>query len=135
TSFGNRGKVTTDFGSATESAYGVVLQGDGKIVLVGFVASSTKDFALARYNANGTLDTGFGSGGKVTTDFSSSNDIAYAVVLQSDGKIVVAGSATGPSTADDFALARYNGNGSLDTSFGAGGKVATDFGVNDDYAH
>src|SRR2546421_6378345 len=68
------------------------------------------------YGAAGNLDPTFGTGGKVTTDFGG-NEVAYAMALQSDGKIVVAGLPT---------LARYNTNGRLDTSFGAGGKV-TDF--------
>jgi len=89
----------------------------------------TYDFALARYNPDGSLDAGFGIGGKVTTDFFGEDDVAEAVVIQPDGKIVAAGSAARTSALEsiDFALARYNSNGSLDTSFGSGGKVTTDF--------
>jgi uncharacterized delta-60 repeat protein len=91
------------------------------------------DFALARYNSDGTLDASFGTGGRVTTDFAGPNDQAESVVVQPDGRIVVAGAA-GPfiNRGFDFALARYNSNGTLDTSFGTSGKVTTDFAGADD---
>jgi len=121
TSFDGDGLATTDFGTTHDSATAVALQSDGKIVVSG---SAGGDFAVARYNSNGSLDTaGFGSGGKVTTDFSGGFDSATSIVIQPDGKIVVAGTA-----GNDFALARYNSNGTLDTTgFGTGGKVTTDF--------
>lgn len=123
TTFGTGGKVTTTFsGGAVASS--LLIQPDGKIVAIGY---SDYKFALARYNTNGSLDTTFGSGGKVTTAFTYA---AYAqgAVLQSDNKIVAVGvSATGVGTDDQFALARYNTNGSLDTSFGTGGKVTSNF--------
>jgi uncharacterized delta-60 repeat protein len=104
----------------------VAIQGDGKIVAAG-VASG--DFALARYNADGTLDTEFGSGGTITTDFGG-DDKANALALQRDGQIVVAGVAGGL----DFALARYRTDGTLDATFGSEGKVITDFSGNIDAA-
>jgi len=70
----------------------------------------------------GDLDPTFGTGGKVTTDFGGGTDQAFAVALQPDGKIVAAGQAN-----NDFALARYNPDGSLDNSFGTAGMVTTDF--------
>ena len=76
--------------------------------------------------AAGDLDGTFGTGGKVTTDFAGNGDEARAVALQPDGKIVAAGGALGATV--DFALARYGPDGTLDTTFGADGKVATDFG-------
>ena len=124
--FGKDGKVRTDFlGGSSDFASGLAIQFDGKIVAVGSVDGQ---FGLARYTTNGSLDPAFGSQGKVTTTFNAF-DIATAVALQRDGKIVVAGTAfnpdpTGPS---DFAVARYNANGSLDATFGVGGKVTTDF--------
>ena len=124
--FGTAGKVTTGFSGSSETGAGAVaLQSDGKIVVAGFTqkASSDSDFALARYNTDGSLDTTFGSGGKVTTDFSGASDGADAVALQSDGKIVAAGG----TSSSDFALVRYNRDGSLDPTFGSGGKVTTDF--------
>jgi uncharacterized delta-60 repeat protein len=101
------------------------------------VSSSTaKDFALARYNTNGSLDTSFGTGGKVTTDFAGSADEAHGVAIQTDGRIVAAGSAWSgnDSASSDFGLVRYNADGSLDTAFGAGGRVTTDFSGSEDRA-
>src|SRR5262249_14014034 len=96
----------------------------GKIVAAGQTnpGSGYDDFALARYTTSGSLDTTFGSGGKVTTDFAGNYDQAYGVAIQSDGKIVAAGRG-----GFDFTLARYNSDGGLDTGFGSGGKVTTDF--------
>jgi len=100
--------------------------------------SSGADFALARFNPNGSLDSGFGAGGMLTTDFGDTHDVGLSVVLQPDGKIVVAGGTrhfgVRASNPYDFALARYNANGSLDTSFGAGGHTSTDFGGFDNVA-
>ena len=126
--FGAGGTVATDFGSG-EQAYAVAVQPDGKIVAAGGAATG---FELARYNADGSLDATFGAGGKVTTRFGLGLPFtrAHAIVLQPDGKIVVAGTATA-ATVGDFGLARYNPNGSLDASFGAGGKVTTDIGGTD----
>ena len=134
TSFGNGGKVFTYFGSNRVASLGGAVQPDGKIIVAGEVnINSGWDFALARYNTNGSLDTSFGTSGKVTTDILL-NDAAYAVVVQPDGKIVVGGYAgSSPDVHADFGLARYNSNGSLDTSYGTGGKVITDFVGNSDF--
>ena len=134
-SFGSGGKVTTDFGLLEQGfsfaqALSVAIQTDGKIVAAGYAyMGAGYDFALARYNSNGSLDATFGAGGKVTTDFPSPNDRAFAVAVQPDGKIVAAGLRSA-----DFALARYNGNGSLDATFGTSGKVTTDFAGSSDAA-
>jgi len=133
--FGTGGKVTTDFAGDDDAAHGLVLQADGKLVAAGVARTSRSgDFALARYNANGSLDATFGTGGKVTTDFAGDDDAAFALVLQTDGKLVAAGGAK-TSTREDFALARYNADGSLDATFGTGGKLTTDFNGDDDEAH
>jgi uncharacterized delta-60 repeat protein len=87
----------------------IALQGDGKIVVVG-QTGDVYDFALARYNSNGTLDTSFGTDGKLTTDFTGANDLPFSVAVQPDGNIVVAGGATVNGRAD-FALARCVGGG------------------------
>jgi uncharacterized delta-60 repeat protein len=128
------GKVTTDFAGTTDQAFGVAIQGDGKIVAAGL--SGISDFALARYNSDGSLDTAFDGDGKVTTDFagSGSRDEAHAVAIQGDGKIVAAGLAV-VSGVFDFALARYRADGSLDTIFSGDGKVTTDFAGDFDAAH
>jgi uncharacterized delta-60 repeat protein len=149
TSFGTGGKVITEFandtnrvalGQVSATAYSVAVQPDGKIVLAGEANIDGEfEFAVVRYNANGTLDAGFGAGGRVITEFGRlqqgfSNALAYSVAVQGDGKIVVAGEAY-IVTGRDFALARYNSNGTLDTSFGTGGKLTTDFGGPDEFAN
>jgi uncharacterized delta-60 repeat protein len=129
------GKVVTDFGGSDGAAKGVVVQSDGKIVAAGISdGAGQDDFALARYNPDGSLDTHFDKDGKVVTDLGGSDD-ARCVVLQSDGKIVAAGATTGGGGDLNFALARYNPNGSLDTSFNFDGKVATDFAGGGDLAN
>ncbi|PYE47913.1 putative Ig domain-containing protein, partial [Deinococcus yavapaiensis] len=134
TTFGTNGKVTTPIGTSNDIASALVVQSDGKLVAAGYTYNgSNYDFALVRYNSNGTLDTTFGSGGKVTTPIGTSNDFAYALVVQSDGKLVAAG-YTLNGTNYDFALVRYNSNGTLDTTFGSNGKVITPVGTSDDYA-
>lgn len=96
--FGAGGKVVTDFFGGDDGALAIVMQPDGKIVATGFAShkvrkEGTSDFALSRYNVDGSLDSTFGKGGKVTTDFLSGFDGASAVALQPDGKIVAAGGA------------------------------------------
>jgi len=121
----------------------VVLQPDGKIIAAGTVfvdfiigESSDTDFALARYNPDGTPDATFGNGGQVSTDFVGMEDDAFSVLIQPDGKIVAVGSANNPATYYDFAAVRYLSNGTIDTTFGVAGKVSTDFGdQNFDRAH
>lgn len=120
-SFSADGRETTDLGPGPGQAQAVARQADGKIVTAG---TSADDFALARYNPDGSLDTTFSDDGKLTTDFGS-RDEANAVAVQNDGKIVAAGNA---DESNDFALARYNADGSLDTTFSGDGKVTTDFG-------
>ena len=124
---GGDGKATLErFGGARS---GMALQADGKIVMVG---GTFTDFILARFNADGSIDTGFGIDGKVTTDMGSGlrQEEALAVAIQSDGKIVVAGHTAidntppNPDPSPTFALVRYNSDGSLDTSFGSGGRVS-----------
>ncbi|HVF45027.1 MAG TPA: hypothetical protein VM936_18525 [Pyrinomonadaceae bacterium] len=130
---GATGVRTTDIQGTDDGGYAMALQPDGKIVVGGYAVnvSGNKDFALVRYNYDGSLDTTFGGGtGKVVTDFNGTSDRIWGVALQSDGKIVAAGetvSAVFPGT-NDIALARYNTNGTLDTTFNVTGKVTTDHG-------
>ena len=132
TTFDADGKQTTNFYGRLDKAYAVAVQTDGKIVVAGDLlntATGAGDFALARYNADGSLDATFGGDGRVSTDFgggAGGDDHAYGVVVQADGKIVAAGAAFNGTTNYDFALARYNTDGSLDTSFSGDGKVMTD---------
>jgi uncharacterized delta-60 repeat protein len=146
TSFGTGGKVVTHIGNRA-FAGAVAIQPDGKIVAAGGSSSGNNaNFALARYNTNGSLDTTFGMGGIVVTSIgdrgfgSSAGASASAVAIQSDGRIVAAGSIQSYDESYQleeypyFVLARYNTDGSLDTSFGTGGIVVTDIGNFGDYS-
>jgi len=125
TEFGERGKVTSELdGICTR----LVLQPDGKVIAGGTITTreTNSDFALARYNADGSLDAAFGNDGKVTTDFNKWADILSALALQADGKIVVAGDVDPPDPLHNDSqpcVARYNADGSLDSSFGKRGTV------------
>ncbi|MCP3972333.1 MAG: hypothetical protein GY717_18815, partial [Rhodobacteraceae bacterium] len=136
TSFGGGdGIVTTGVGAGDDNGESVAVQSDGKIVVAGYSHNgSDRDFALTRYNSDGTLDTSFGGGdGRVTTDFGSGHDRGHSVSVQSDGKIVVAGDSHNGSDYD-FALTRYNSDGTLDTSFGGGdGMLTSAIGAGHDY--
>jgi uncharacterized delta-60 repeat protein len=127
--FDGDGKVLTDFDGRGALAYDIAIQPDGKVVVVGTVdgvAVNDSDFAIARYNTDGGLDPTFGVGGLVITDIGT-EDQGWAVSLQEDGRIVAAG-MTGVDETRDFALARYNTDGSLDQSFDGDGKRTIDFG-------
>jgi uncharacterized delta-60 repeat protein len=129
--FGNGGKVLTAVGThGDDVATAVAVQPDGKIVVAGASnqgGAAGLDFALLRYNADGSRDATFGNGGIVLTDFGSASDRAWALLLMADGKIVLGGETNTGTTAGgvDFALARYRADGSLDAAFGNGGKVVT----------
>ncbi len=132
--FGSGGVATANLGES-DQAHAIAIQPDGKIVAAGctgcdWFTGGTSAFALARYNADGTLDTTFGSGGKVKSDLllglGLSRDVAYGVVVQPDGKIVAGGFSGG-----DFAVARYNQDGSPDRGFGFVGISKTSFGGHD----
>jgi uncharacterized delta-60 repeat protein len=136
-SFGTAGTVLTNAGLFNDYASSVALQGDGKLIVAGsclVTGYASRLFCLARYSSDGSLDTTFGAGasGYVTTVIAGLGDRASAVALQGDGKIVAAGTCvvnTAPS-AQDWCLARYLQDGSLDTSFGpnASGKLTTALG-------
>ena len=120
TTFSEDGKVLTDFRGRHDEARDVARQGDGKLVAVGGAGGN---FAVARYNPDGSLDRGFDGNGRKMADFGSAFDGAAAVAVQPDGKIVVAGHGGGK-----VALARYRPNGLLDRTFSGDGKETTDFG-------
>src|SRR5262245_30681032 len=126
---GGRVRFEDDYSSVANA---LAIQADGKIIAAG---SMRGDFLLARYKTDGLLDTGFGSDGLVSTDFGQS-DITVALAIQSDGKIVAAGGVVVKdslfnTSGCDFAIARYNQDGSLDSTFGVSGKVITDFSLCD----
>jgi uncharacterized delta-60 repeat protein len=134
TTFSGDGKQTTDFDGCCDAgedeAAAVAIQADGKLVAVGADGFGLHfNFALARYNTNGSLDLTFSGDGKQTTDFFASDDQAKDLAIQANGRIVAVGLAGGggTGTGDDFALARYNTNGSLDTSFSGDGRKRTSF--------
>jgi uncharacterized delta-60 repeat protein len=134
--FGNNGKITTDFFRNVDVINALAIQPDGKIVVAGVAqlggsGGTPRVFALARYTSDGRPDPGFGNGGSLTTSFGGTFSSVSAIMVQPDGKIVVAGTADFnprvPGSGLDFALARYHANGSLDASFGDAGKVVFDF--------
>ncbi|MBC7912084.1 MAG: hypothetical protein H7Y30_16370 [Pyrinomonadaceae bacterium] len=134
TSFGFGGAVLIHIPSLGNVAQSAVLQPDGKILIVGqvqFTITTTQpaeiDFAMARINPDGSPDYNFGNGGIVTTSFGFA-DVGVDVALQSNGKIVVVGHTELYSSNSNIAIARYNPNGSLDSSFGAMGKIVLDVG-------
>jgi uncharacterized delta-60 repeat protein len=127
--FAGGGQATAHFGSGDDSAQALVVQPDGKIVLAGYaLVGSDTDFAVVRLNPNGTRDTSFGTNGRVSVDVAGSgqDDFAYAVTLDSSGRILVAGTAF-IGTDYDFAVIRLLSNGALDTSFNGTGKFTYDF--------
>ena len=139
-SFGSNGKVITDLGGE-ERGGGVAIQPDGKTIVAGDIATyinnkSNYDFVLVRYDTNGSLDTTFGNGGKVITEFGGV-DRATDITLEPNGKIIAAGTTVtfnnfvaGP-TGNDFAIARYTPDGNLDSSFAVAGKLTLDIGADD----
>jgi uncharacterized delta-60 repeat protein len=149
-SFGSAGKVLTEFGEGiapacspsicTSQANALLSQPDGGLVALGSAGNpgagafpADRDFAVARYEADGSLDPSFGVQGQQTADFGGasgeSDSVAEDGVLQADGKIVAAG--TKGHFVGDFALARFNADGGLDPSFGSAGQQLTDLGGND----
>ncbi|MCP4900973.1 MAG: hypothetical protein GY906_28730, partial [bacterium] len=117
TSFSSDGLLTTAIGSGDERGRSVTLQSDGKILVAGNSHNGTNnDFALVRYNADGTLDTSFSGDGFLTTAIGSGDESVRSVTVQADGKILMAGESYNGSDRD-FALVRYNSDGSLDKTF------------------
>jgi uncharacterized delta-60 repeat protein len=138
TSFNGTGKVVTQPGFGDE-LFSVAIQPDGKIIAGGQTwtdfGATDRDFALIRYNPNGTLDTTFNGVGIVTTQMGGDRDACNSIALQSDGKIIASGqSGINATHRYKFATARYNPDGSLDASFNGTGKVITQIGDYSDVA-
>lgn len=122
--FDSDGVVFTAVSPSSDNASAVVIDSAGKIVVAGTTSNGlVSDFAVARYNTDGSLDTSFDSDGIVTTDFNSSIDVALSMAIDSQGRIIVVGESD-----NNFAVARYNADGSLDTTFDSDGKVTTSVG-------
>jgi uncharacterized delta-60 repeat protein len=150
--FGSAGKLTTPFAvGSVDGAYGVGIRPDGKILAAGFTAQtsggviSSANIGVARYNTNGAADLSFGSFGRTNANVGGGTlDVGYAMAIQPDGKIIVAGGAglsalPGPANSNApvnalVALARFTTNGALDNSFGNGGTVITQVGAFCDFA-
>lgn len=133
-SFDGDGVQFTPIGTNADVAFDVAIQTDGKIVVAGrSYGGGFNDTAVARYNADGSLDTTFGSGGKVVESIVADHDHALAVALQPDGKIVITGFATTAGTKD-FAFIRLNADGSLDATFDGDGRLVLPVGTGDDIA-
>ena len=150
-SFGGDGKVITPIGGEWDVAWGVGIQPDGKIVVAGeMLDGGNYNFALVRYNTDGTLDTAtdatpatkFGTDGIVTQSIASGDDSAYSMLILPNGKIVAAGEAEVSAGNWQVAVARFNPDGTLDTNtdadptthFGTDGIVTTDLGPGYDAA-
>jgi uncharacterized delta-60 repeat protein len=127
--FGGDGKVMTNITRSFDGGFGVAIQADSRIVLAGQAGGGNAGrMAVVRYGSGGNLDGSFGGDGKVLTNFTSALDYADDVVVQAgDGRIVAGGATAFFGPAPRFALARYDINGSLDTSFGGDGRVTTSF--------
>jgi uncharacterized delta-60 repeat protein len=130
--FGTGGKVLWSPNGNTESRFGsaMALQSDGKVVMAGGYSDTAAPlFMIVRFNADGSLDTSFGSSGVTVVTFGGINESAKSVAIQPDGKIVAAGVTTLPGVGNDDAIARLNSDGSLDTTFSGDGKVTVGFTV------
>lgn len=126
TTFGTAGVTTTSINKHANFANSAALQLDGKIVVAGhYYNGKDNDIAVLRYNKDGSIDLSFGTNGIVKSSIGLSDDEAYGVVVQPDEKIVVASSSRNTENYYDFAAARFNKDGSLDTAFGNNGSVTT----------
>jgi uncharacterized delta-60 repeat protein len=128
---GGDGVVTLDAGfNFTDTLYGVTVQpADGKIVATGVATQATSNLATLRFNTDGTPDTSFSGDGVDYVDFFGGVDFASDVIVDPDGKIVVAGGSVPAGSYRRFILLRYNPNGTPDTTFDGDGRASTDFGL------
>ncbi|MFZ1296847.1 MAG: delta-60 repeat domain-containing protein, partial [Saprospiraceae bacterium] len=133
--FSGDGKVITAVGTGNDHAYGVASQPNGKLVVVGSSENgASTDFAIVRYNSDGSLDNSFSGDGKLILDIAGGNDEARAVVILSNGMILISGFASvGNST--DFAIVLLSADGKLVNSFSGDGKATIDFSGTDDFCY
>lgn len=127
--FNGNGKILTSISTGTDEAQDVAIQADGKIVVAGYSSNGTNfDYVVVRYNTDGTLDNTFGASGKLVLNISN-YDMAYAVAINTDGKIYVAGitGATSFYGGGNFGVVRLNPNGTTDTTFGTNGVATVTF--------
>ena len=132
-SFDGDGIAVTPIYSNSEFASKILLQADGKIVVIGSTMQTNDyDFAMVRYNSDGSYDNTFNGNGFITPYFNGNyNEYGNAGILQNDGKILIAG--MNYSTFNDFIVGRVNTDGTMDNTFGLNGFTTTDFGTSADY--
>ena len=123
-SFGDSGKVITSFGMGLNYGRALAIQPDGKLLVTGEYGGWPCDYSIARYNTNGSLDNSFGNGGIVITNMGPGLNLPKAITVQNDNKIIVVGHAE-----PNMGIVRYNMDGTLDSTFGTGGKVFTSLGT------
>ena len=128
--FGSGGRASLNFTSGYDNPRGLALQSDGKLVTVG--GAGNRYFGIGRLNANGTPDNTFGSFGKVITNFGVFSANAEGVTVQPDGKMIVMGHR---DNGEGYIVARYSANGTLDSTFGSGGRAAIDFQSDNERAY
>lgn len=129
--FGEDGIVTRSIGPYNDEANAMTIQPDGKIIIAGFSSSGTDtDFALARFNSDGTIDYSFGVDGYSILNLGYFYEIITDIALQTDGKIIVGGDTHNDANYD-FAIVRFNTNGIIDSTFGVDGIQSVDFGSED----
>jgi len=122
--FGSHGVRLVNLGVGADSAYGLTVQADGRPILAGYSSQNGRaDWGVVRLHAGGASDASFGGDGIVTTAFTSAYELAEAVAMQPDGRILVAGKARGPSGTDDLAVLRYRTDGGLNLSFSGDGRA------------
>lgn len=133
TTFGNGGSTIIVNGVSHSGAHAIAVQSDGRIVIAGdYVNGASRDLVALRLNADGTLDTSFGNGGRVFAGFGATTESRQGLAIQSDGKIVIAGYGSGAAGSSAFVALRLNGDGTFDTSFDGDGRLVFDFdGAND----
>lgn len=132
-SFGTGGYTTTGDEPLYYEGFDVAIQEDDKIIVAGYIGSSIEDFGMVRYHPDGSIDTEFGEDGIVVTDGLGDEDQIKEIAIQPDGKIIAAG-YFGTEMYTEFAVARYNIDGSIDNTFGDAGKLTTEFGGYNDLA-
>lgn len=132
TSFNGTGYLDLSFGTAQDRGTCIAVQNDGKILVGGTSGSTAQYFTVARLNTNGSSDSSFGINGAVQTPFSGAESFVQHIAVQPDGKIILGGYTVNLPHAKDFALIRYNTDGSIDTGFGINGKVITTISDNSD---
>ena len=125
-SFGTNGKVELDVSTTVDEFHNLATNGSGSIFAVGATSNPGNQFLIAKYTSTGSLDNSFSFDGVVQTDFANDDDRAWDVIVQPDSRVLVVGKAR--EVSDKLALARYMPDGTLDNSFGTGGKVLTSNG-------